>query len=520
MTQTQRFKIIAAHEWKEEEATVSLHILDHFKTCHLEGRNVYQKELYSVSIYAIENGYGFEWVQKDEAGAVLAWALKKFGKDRNYFQKKMREFRQVSAQIDEISAQFQQGLSHDTGKALATLFLQIFALGKKQYGYALLPEGLDILEQKDYQSLLPNVKAEDVPQVIAILSTPVEHSFLEREKLDLLTLAKIVFENSSLEKAIKKRSLTAIRKFSHFYQRMQVHQRKYFWIQNSFREALYLEEKYFLDQVADLINKMTEREIQKEIAKLQIKKEVTRKQRDKISQQYKLSKQTQFFFALIRLFTLQQDQRKENVQKLVYCIDQLWVEAAKRYRITKAELNNYFVSELAELLQRGKIVPPSIFNTRKKLVFFSYLQNDQIATDTLTGKEAAEIMNFFKKRKRKLVALRKIKGLVASRGNLANVITGRVRIVFDPGKDLFRRGEILVTGMTRPEFVPLMKKAKAIITNEGGITTHAAIISRELNLPCIIGTKIATKILKDGDVVEINLQKGIVQKVPPLTKGR
>ena len=75
----------------------------------------------------------------------------------------------------------------------------------------------------------------------------------------------------------------------------------------------------------------------------------------------------------------------------------------------------------------------------------------------------------------------------------------------------FNKGDVLVTGMTRPEFVPLMKKSSAIITNEGGITCHAAIISRELGKPCIIGTKIATKVLHDGDLVEVDADNGVVR---------
>ena len=67
--------------------------------------------------------------------------------------------------------------------------------------------------------------------------------------------------------------------------------------------------------------------------------------------------------------------------------------------------------------------------------------------------------------------------------------------------------------MTRPDFMPLMRKAKAVITDEGGITCHAAIVSRELGIPCIIGTKIATKVLKDGDMVEVDANKGIVRKI-------
>lgn len=104
------------------------------------------------------------------------------------------------------------------------------------------------------------------------------------------------------------------------------------------------------------------------------------------------------------------------------------------------------------------------------------------------------------------------KGMVACRGYMQ----GKVRCI--PSADslaakLFQKGEVLVTGMTRPEFLPLMKKAGAIVTDEGGISCHAAIVSRELNIPCIIGTKVATKMFKDGDLVEVDAEKGIVRKV-------
>jgi pyruvate,water dikinase len=69
----------------------------------------------------------------------------------------------------------------------------------------------------------------------------------------------------------------------------------------------------------------------------------------------------------------------------------------------------------------------------------------------------------------------------------------------------------LVTGMTRPEFVPLMKKASAIVTDEWWITCHAAIVSRELWIPCVIWTKIATQVLKDWDLVEVDADNWIVR---------
>ncbi len=102
-----------------------------------------------------------------------------------------------------------------------------------------------------------------------------------------------------------------------------------------------------------------------------------------------------------------------------------------------------------------------------------------------------------------------IKGSIAYKG----VATGLVRLVIDPRRDSssFKAGEILVTGMTRPEFLPIMKKASAFITDAGGILSHAAIVARELKKPCIIGTHIATQLLKNGDLVEVDANKGIIK---------
>jgi pyruvate,water dikinase len=65
--------------------------------------------------------------------------------------------------------------------------------------------------------------------------------------------------------------------------------------------------------------------------------------------------------------------------------------------------------------------------------------------------------------------------------------------------------------MTTPNYLIAMKRAVAFVTDEGGITCHAAIVAREMQKPCIIGTKIATQVLKDGDLVEVDANKGIVK---------
>jgi phosphoenolpyruvate synthase/pyruvate phosphate dikinase len=100
-----------------------------------------------------------------------------------------------------------------------------------------------------------------------------------------------------------------------------------------------------------------------------------------------------------------------------------------------------------------------------------------------------------------------IKGVSGSKGN----VTGKVRVVNGIKEvNLIQNDEILCVVTTNPDYLPAMQKASAIITDEGGITCHAAIIAREMKKPCIVGTKIATKVLKDGDLVEVDADSGVV----------
>ena len=104
-----------------------------------------------------------------------------------------------------------------------------------------------------------------------------------------------------------------------------------------------------------------------------------------------------------------------------------------------------------------------------------------------------------------------LKGQVACKGDK---VRGKVKLLYSR-EDMpdVEEGDIIVSPMTTPYFDPVLKKAKAIITDEGGIVCHAAIVARELKVPCIIGTKIATQVLKDGDQVEVDANNGIIRKL-------
>ena len=210
-------------------------------------------------------------------------------------------------------------------------------------------------------------------------------------------------------------------------------------------------------------------------------------------------------FDFIKLAMKVRDERKIINQKALTLICVITKEVFTRINI-KPEYSIYacmedFTSEKfllptysSEINQRASGV---VDYFSKGVSFFEYENFDQ------TKEKINELIE-----KDTSVAIKEIRGSVGCKGKAK----AYVRIILsedDFGK--FQEGEILVTSMTRPEFVPLMKKSKAIITDEGGITCHAAIVSRELNIPCIIGTKNATRILKDGDLVEVDANNGIVR---------
>jgi len=102
-----------------------------------------------------------------------------------------------------------------------------------------------------------------------------------------------------------------------------------------------------------------------------------------------------------------------------------------------------------------------------------------------------------------------LKGIPASPG----IARGKAKIILNPSEcKKMKKGDILVTEMTNPLFLPAIKKARAIITDVGGLLCHAAIVSRELGIPCVVGTKKATKILKDENRVLVDGTKGEIYK--------
>ncbi|MBU0976255.1 MAG: PEP/pyruvate-binding domain-containing protein [Patescibacteria group bacterium] len=192
--------------------------------------------------------------------------------------------------------------------------------------------------------------------------------------------------------------------------------------------------------------------------------------------------------------------------------DRLLEKISESFNIPTKDLNLYSISEVIDLFDGTKLSEKTL--RERKVAYISGSNNGKV-TNTY-GKRAKIAIAEMRERANEEASV--LKGQVASSGK----VRGEVKVLkfgFANTKEIatliksMKKGQILVADTTGPELISACRKAKAIITNQGGMLSHAAIISRELNIPCIVGTGDATSVLKDGDYVEVDADKGTVSKL-------
>jgi phosphohistidine swiveling domain-containing protein len=197
---------------------------------------------------------------------------------------------------------------------------------------------------------------------------------------------------------------------------------------------------------------------------------------------------------------------KELSQQLWFAFEKLASSMANDLGVTREDFLQMSVPEIVKSYEKNKLaVRKRDFVLRHKGFVVGVLNGRSVL---VTGKRMNELSKIFNPKPKKGINL--INGMPACQG----YFKGFARVVLEISSlSKLQRGEVLITSMTTPDFVVAMKRAGAIVTDEGGLSCHAAIVSRELGIPCVIGTKIATQVLKDGDMVEVDAQKGIVRKL-------
>ncbi|HEY0010698.1 MAG TPA: PEP/pyruvate-binding domain-containing protein [Candidatus Paceibacterota bacterium] len=214
----------------------------------------------------------------------------------------------------------------------------------------------------------------------------------------------------------------------------------------------------------------------------------------------------------LALITKFKDEVRAVMNKTLFESDgyvaEIWKILAKQFDVAPAMLDNLTQEEILALFSGSK--PAADVADRRHAFVYSYANRMPI-----DGEEAVSIVKEFEEN---VDAAMELRGQTANKGK----VRGRVKVIAvdysDFGKlnreiERMKEGEVLVAETTAPELLMACKKAGAIITDMGGLMSHAAIVSREFGIPCIVGTKNASQVLKDGDLVEVDADTGVVTRI-------
>jgi phosphohistidine swiveling domain-containing protein len=352
---------------------------------------------------------------------------------------------------------------------LLELWQEFHETDDNYWTYATLPEranyGSTELLTKELEGHVPESEISDV---LEILTAPLGLSFYQREEVELSET-----------------------------QDMEAHAAKYFWLRNSYKNIELLPAEYFSDRKAKL-SPDAAAEVQKRLDTL-------RKNRESVQEKYALPAKLMRMSAAIGESILWQDQRKRDVLIMLHYKKLLLDEVVYRYNYDLNTVLNMRAVEITSVLTGQRRIED--FASRNEPYGFVIEGEDLKLLDADTTERYWSLYLSSASDNNA-----ELKGTVASKGS--GPARGRVRILLDPDKaSEFEKGDILVTTMTTPEYVFLIKQAGAVVTDTGGLTSHAAVVSREFGVLCVVGTKFATRVLEDGDVVEVDANTGVVRKM-------
>ncbi len=317
-------------------------------------------------------------------------------------------------------------------------------------------------------------------ELFTILTTSTFESKSEKEQFDFLTLLK---QYKNLDSVAK--------------QKIQAHWHMYMWMTFGWAGPA-LSYRYFEEMFKNAIK--TRSHFVKEIEeKIEIKRKLLQQQKEILNE---ILSRDRLFVVLLRKI-LEAKARRVDAHSLTYFLaEKMMKEIGKRVGLSINQMRIVIPSEVPKLF---KIVNVEKINDEYERVLI-WFENG--ISKKYTGTSAEKKLKYVFDRLPETLDTEELKGQLAYPGK----VKGNIKVILDI-KDAkkFQEGEILVTRMTDPSYVPLMKVARAIVTDIGGITCHAAIVAREMRKPCIIGTKIATKVLKDGDMVEVDANEGVVR---------
>jgi len=423
----------------------------------------------------------YSFFNKDKEKEKLLAFIKKQEKNKKYIDDWIKKWEKlIKKNLIFLKISFEKNIADWNDKRLVNFLRKQLKLMTAHWKQGVSIEWSDPEGEKILSSIIKSYGFDLSDNEIATLIGPTELTFVQAEFINRVKIIKKLKQGKTVEKMIKN------------------HAKDFYWFKNNWAYV----DLYDYHCIANLIGSETKNydklsaeveSIKQHLRSLQIEKK-------NIYKKYKFPSGLKNILYLFERMTDWRDVRK----KFSVCIVNDYL-----YKILqRLQAENNLTEDFARMITFKDITGWKLSakiksELPKRWQGGVYIADKNNQAEWLYGHDAQVIVSVLNKK----VNDGEIKGRIAFPG----IVKGVVRVV-ETKADFakMKAGDILVSMMTRPEFVPLMKIAAGIVTDEGGLTCHAAIVSRELKKPCVVGTQKATSILKDGDLVELDADRGIV----------
>lgn len=471
------------------------------------------KPAFTNCLFTFENGYMHQILSVDESIAMSKAYVHAWKENPAKLQTIFDEWAVHEKKLEQVMDRLEfVDLRHLSNEKLIEEFNVFVSATEPYWKCSLTLEPyqpyIDSVLLPRFISTVKNHK--DAKEAFAVLASPPESSFIAEERKDLLRMAVKYLHNPEYRKQFLQLPVEEVlahikREKPDFFSELQAHQQQYYWMQNSYSEWAVLTLNHFVQFLQDTIKDYTTIEMKAELARMENKHQIEVQQRNYI-ESLRVPAELVHELKFIQRITWLKDDRKRIILITNHHFFRFIHEIARRSGYDYRAVGFAQVNEIPQILNQSF----SLEKLEQRRNSSAFISQEGKRYAWKAGNQSLPIFEKIFSKKDSHQNMQEIHGIVASRGSNP-LLRGKVKIVLDPKNQTIGEDEILVASMTRPEFLPLMKKAKAFITNEGGITCHAAIVSREMNKACIIGTLHATKALKDGDEVEMLMNHGVVR---------
>lgn len=379
----------------------------------------------------------------------------------------------------------------------------------------------DYIQDKLKQYLGSISKINNFPEYYSLLSSNEKESEIQQELLGRLKIInKIKKHSPNLLEILIQDSDKFIEKIKEknnnsCYILINKHVKKFEWLTYNYNGP-----KLSIENVVLVIKEQIEKKVDadKQIKEIEKHFKEIKKKKKELIKEISLPSELEYLFLVSSFFMYIKDWRKGVYQKSYVLMDPIIDEISDRLKISSKEVKFLTNQEIYLALLQNKDFSEVLKQRLNYCV--CVVQNGDVK---IYQQEQAEVIIKEEidlsenKKDEESLEIQEIKGSIAYSGK----VTGIAKIILTVDNiPKINDGEVLVSASTNPDLILAMTKASAFVTDNGGITSHAAIVSREMKKPCIVGTKIATKVIGDGDLIEVDANKGLIKILKKYEKNK